>query len=1158
MKRKLSIILLSFICACTFIFGLSACGTNSGNDGDGSLSQIVEITSVTLDVSEITLKAGESKTLKVTVLPENASDKRVTWQSLDPTVATVENGVVTALKEGVTVVTAVCGLRSANCIVTVTDGSISQIVEVTSVTLDLQSLSLQTGESRTLTATVLPETASNKTVTWQSLDPAVATVVNGRVTAIKQGATSVIAVCGLKSASCIVMVTDKPIDDQKPGISFDSTSFSMFIGESKKINATVNIGGDGDKTLTWLSSDEKVATVSGGMVKALKAGMSIIVATCGDYSASCTVVVTPVETTGITLDKTAVTVYIGDSVEVNANVLPENATDKTVLWSSLDASVARVVNGRITGVSAGSTVVTALCASTTASFTATCVVTVLDGRVTGLKFDKSKHSMYIGDSFTLTPTITPDYAKDKTVAWKSSDESIATVEDGVVTALSDGEVTITGKAGEIEAQCVITVYDPDPVTKIEVTGESSAFIDLFALSDYKLKITRQSGRTENIELKREYISDEDFAKLSTPGGHTLTVKYKTLDAQWEITIKNHDFEGVVFESETFLYDGSAKSVYVTGAPEGTEIVYENNGQTDLGEYTVTATLTKQYYNTKTLTATLKIEFNSFSEAELKSLTFLYDGSAKSLKVTGVPEGTRIDYTNNGQIEVGEYTVTAELTKTFYYTKTLTATLTIVLKERNITYVLGVDGVTNNNPEKFNVALGHKLSEPVRANGNDGKSFEGWYTDGNFQNKINEIPAGTYEDVTLYARWEYPYEVGANGALTATPFGKTLTEITIISEVNGVKVKTIDVSAFRGFDKLETVIILDGVTSIGNSAFALCSSLTSVSIPESVTSIGGNAFLYCGNLTEVNLPSKIIEIDRQTFSYCRKLSSINIPDGVTAIGYEAFGYCESLNGVILPESVTSIDEGAFIHCESLTEINIPKNITNIKNKTFSSCYLLNSVSIPGNITKIGEFAFELCRSLKSFYISENVVSIGKAAFRGCNSLTLTVSGGNGIYHLDGNCLIETATKTLIAGFKDSVIPADGSVTEIGYMAFSNLDITNITIPGCITRIGEYAFSSCNHITDVIIPNGVITIGEYAFSYCSELSSVTISASVTTIEKFAFYSYKNLKSVIFENPNWNYINDSGEEIIIPPMYLENPSRAVEWIAGDRSGYEWRRRN
>ena len=968
---------------------------------------------------------------------------------------------------------------------------LQQLVEVTDVTLDESSLTLKVGENQKLTATVLPADASNKEVVWQSLNPAVATVENGVVTAVSEGVTSVFAVCGIKSASCIVTISKKPVDDLKPGITFDKTSLSLYIGERATINATVNIGGDGDKTLKWQSTDESVATVLNGLITAKTAGAAIIVATCGDYSASCVVAVVPIDATGVTLDKTAINVYIGDTVELKATVIPENATNKAVLWQSLDSSVALVNNGRVTGVSEGSTVITVLCASSTAAATATCVVNVIDGAVTGLTFNKSEHSMYIGDTYTLIPTVLPEHAKDKTVIWQSSDESVATVANGVVTAVNEGEVTITGRAGEAEASCTFTISDPNPVTKIEVSGADSAFIDELTLSSYALITTRKNGEIGKFELKREYIAEEDFAKLSVLGTHTLALSYKGVSGQWNIVIKNHEFEGIEFPSQTFFYDKTPKSITVTGAPADTQIIYENNVHTDIGEYTATATLSKQYYNTKTLTATIKIE----------------------------------------------------------------------LKERSVTYVLGYEDVTNDNPGKFNVMLGFTLAVPARSEITDGKYFSGWFTDKEYRDRITEIAAGTDEDITLYAKWELPYTVNGSGAVSVTDFGKTLTEITVIPEINGIKVTAIGSYGFDGCTSLANITLPDGVTSIGEYAFNKCTSLLNIIIPDSVTSIGGSAFGYCKNLTGIILPETVELIDNSTFRHCTSLANITLPKSVTSIGIYAFSNCTSLASIIIPDSVTSIGGKAFEYCEGLTGIILPERVKLIENSTFRHCTSLANITLPVGLISIGKYAFSSCTSLANITLPDGLISIGDSAFKFCNGLanivlpdSLTTIGSeaflvfnsnwksvvipnnvtfigvgafslgglesitfkegtsNGVYHIEGNCLIETATKTLVAGCNNSVIPKDGSVTIIGEKAFAYSRIKSITIPECVVKICKDAFHGC-------------------------------------------YGNFGLESVIFENPNWCYTNDDGEEIIIPSRYLEDPSRAASWLGRDRAEYEWK---
>ena len=169
----------------------------------------------------------------------------------------------------------------------------------------------------------------------------------------------------------------------------------------------------------------------------------------------------------------------------------------------------------------------------------------------------------------------------------------------------------------------------------------------------------------------------------------------------------------------------------------------------------------------------------------------------------------------------------------------------------------------------------------------------------------------------------------------------------------------------------------------------------------------------------------------------------------------------------------------------------------------------------------------------------MIDIGSRAFSGCTGLTsIVVEDGNTVYHSAGNCLIETATKTLIAGCKTSVIPDDGSVTSIEEEAFYDCDgLTNITIPDSVTSIGEKAFHwckgltsitipdsvidigwrafyGCTGLTSITIPDSVISIGDWAFSYCSGLTSVTIGNGVTSIGENAFCDCSSLTTINFQ--------------------------------------------
>ena len=304
-----------------------------------------------------------------------------------------------------------------------------------------------------------------------------------------------------------------------------------------------------------------------------------------------------------------------------------------------------------------------------------------------------------------------------------------------------------------------------------------------------------------------------------------------------------------------------------------------------------------------------------------------------------------------------------------------------------------------------------------------------------------------------------------------------------------------------------------VTSIGSSAFKNCSTLIKITIPDSVTSIGDSAFSGCYSLTSIIIPDSITSIGNYAFDNCIGLTSITIGNGVTSISYGAFSYCIKLTNIIISNSVTSIGNSAFSRCSGLTSITIPDSVTSISDSAFQDCNGLTSAIIGNGVTFIGNSVFRGCSGLTSVTIGNGVTSIGSWTFSGCSKLTnVEVANGNNKYHSQNNCIIETATKILIIGCNNSVIPNDGSVTSIGEYAFSGCySLTSIIIPDSITSIGGRAFIDCSGLTNITIPNGVTSIGSWTFSGCSGLTSVTIPDSVTSIGYGAFADCSGLTSV-----------------------------------------------
>lgn len=181
---------------------------------------------------------------------------------------------------------------------------------------------------------------------------------------------------------------------------------------------------------------------------------------------------------------------------------------------------------------------------------------------------------------------------------------------------------------------------------------------------------------------------------------------------------------------------------------------------------------------------------------------------------------------------------------------------------------------------------------------------------------------------------------------------------------------------------------------------------------------------------------------------------------------------------------------------------------------------SDVSIPPTynelpVARIRDNAFSKCKCLTSIKIPASVIKIGSSVFSGCTSLaSIQVDSGNKVYHSDGNCLIRTSSKHLVAGCKSSVIPADGSVKSIGDGAFSGCTgLSSVAIPACVKTIGDSAFYGCTGLSAVTIPAGVTKMGSFAFFDCTGLMGVAIPASVRSIGVAAFAGCANLESATF---------------------------------------------
>ena len=251
----------------------------------------ISTASVSLNKTTLSLAVGASETLTATVLPADASNKKVTWSSSDAAVATVdaETGEVTAVAAGTATITAttVSGAKTATCEVTVT-------IPPTGVTLDEATLTLAAGATGTLVATVAPDNANNKNVTWSSSNTAVATVSTaGLVTAVAKGTATITAttVVGGFTATCEVTVT-QPVTS----VALNKPSTSIEVGATETLTVTVLPANADNAAVTWTSSAPAIASVNNGVVTAVAIGTATITVTSVDdptKTATCAVTVTP-------------------------------------------------------------------------------------------------------------------------------------------------------------------------------------------------------------------------------------------------------------------------------------------------------------------------------------------------------------------------------------------------------------------------------------------------------------------------------------------------------------------------------------------------------------------------------------------------------------------------------------------------------------------------------------------------------------------------------------------------------------------------------------------------------------------------------------------------------------------------------------------------
>lgn len=643
-----------------------------------SAIDINAVASVTLDKYEETMDIGSTIKLNATVLPDTALDKDIIWSSSNPTVASVDqNGNVTAHSVGTARIYAESKSesQSASCLI-----SVVKLAET--VGLSTSELSLYTGETATLSATVSPENTSDKSIEWKSSAPSIAKVdQNGTITAIKAGTATITARAAdgsEKEASCTVTVKQ-----HVTGVSVDPQELSLITGDKAIIKAIITPADATDKSIIWSSSDKNIATVdSNGEVTALKAGNAEIYAVTNDggKKAICRIGIRQLSE-GITIEPEEIEIYTGETSQLNATLFPENTSDKTLKWESSNTSIVTVdQTGLIRAIKAGSATIS-VTSTDGGNHSATCTVTVKQ-HVTSVSISPSSLSLHNGQTSTLNATVLPSDATDKTLSWKSSDVSVATVDDsGNVTGIGRGRTTVTATSrdGELESKCEVEVrqlaeeisIDESDVTLY--TGESAELSATVLPEDTSDKTVQWSSSNTAVATV-----DQNGIITAIKAG-TATIKATSTDgsnvsASCTVTVLQH-VNGIAFSSpslnlpidETLVLkpeflpaDASNRQVIWEVADENILQIDDSGKLTplSLGTTTVTATTVEGGYSASCeITVTLSTTLKDLSLAVTKdgNRYFVTQEEYDSYDLGEyTAEGVAINYSNQKFIiEIGE-------------------------------------------------------------------------------------------------------------------------------------------------------------------------------------------------------------------------------------------------------------------------------------------------------------------------------------------------------------------------------------------------------------------------------------------------------------------------------------------------------------------------
>lgn len=647
---------------------------------------------ITLSASSLTLYTGGKQTLSASV---NPGDVDVKWNTSNASVATVSNGTVTAQGVGTATITAFFTYEGKNI-----SASCKVTVKPVSISLNATSKTVYQTDAFTLTTTTNP---SSQSLSWSTSDASVATVSNGKVTAVGSGTATITAsfIYGGTTYSASCKVTVKAVS-----ISLNATSKSVYQTDTFTLSATTSPSW---QSISWSSSDTKVATVSGGKVTAVNPGTATITASFvynnKTYKATCSVTVKKVS---VELSASSKTLLIGETATLTATTSP---TGLAVTWESSNNMVASVSDGKITAKAPGEITITASITYNGKEFTDTCAVKVSEPAIqlgySQLKLAKNETTTMIAET----------YPEGLTITWSSEDVSICSINSsGVVTAKAKGKTMITGsityKGTTYSSSCNVIVGVPKVTLSktslsMYVTDTQSIIASVIAVDGNTINSETSSDITwSTSDSSVATVSSNGAVKAVGVGSATITAKYTFCGVNYSATCKvtvTSKPDITLSKASLSMYIGDTSTLSTTVTPSGqtiswsssnTSVATVSNGKiTAISNGTATITASFKYngvtYSTKCSVTVVKpsITFDVTSKSIIQGDTFYLNETVKpsGQTVTWTSSDTSVATVSSSGKVTGKNAGTATITGKFTYAgNTYKATCKVTVKALSLT------------------------------------------------------------------------------------------------------------------------------------------------------------------------------------------------------------------------------------------------------------------------------------------------------------------------------------------------------------------------------------------------------------------------------------------------------------------------------------------